>query len=510
MTSTVELIEAGTAGRLAGRSTLPVTDRVGVSRHSAWGPVAGLSVVALALRLVVVRNFSTGEATGGYAARRSFSAFGHSLIHSIAAPGVPFILWTVAHTVGSTETDLRLPSILFGALSIPMLYLAGKALYSERAGLTVAAIGTVGATAVWYSQEASASALLMLLVTVTIWSQRRALTSARGRYLVAWAAAAGGMVWVEWDSAAVVGVEVLVFATMVVARRRQRQQGAGVRPLATAVAVVAVVAVTVPGVALLIDQLRSAAVRGDEAGGPVLSATTGPLSPYGILHGLVVAVWGYHSPGVTGAAVALWPVGLLGLLLVLGRTQHLSHWLLLALVVVPAAALGTAGLLAGRDLLHAGNLVGAVPAIYLLVAGVIWTAAPSPAASRIVAAGLLVVLGVGLVSQQTDSRNPELYGYGAAFRQIASVARPGAEIVYTPSSIGETVGYFAPGLRRSPLNRGPSHAVVARQVFVVGSFAGTTGLQPLGTTKLLLHGLEKTRRLVAVFHAPHVVVWELS
>lgn len=69
---------------------------------------------------------------------------------------------------GTGEAALRWPSALAGTLSVPLLYLLGRRLLGRRVGLLAAALLAVSPLAVWYSQEAKAYALFMLL-TLSSW-----------------------------------------------------------------------------------------------------------------------------------------------------------------------------------------------------------------------------------------------------------------------------------------------------------------------------------------------------
>jgi uncharacterized membrane protein len=66
---------------------------------------------------------------------------------------------------------LRLPSAIAGVLSLGAIYLLGRRLYGPREGLLSAAIMAVGATAIYYSQEARPYALVMLfaILSTYVW-----------------------------------------------------------------------------------------------------------------------------------------------------------------------------------------------------------------------------------------------------------------------------------------------------------------------------------------------------
>lgn len=75
-------------------------------------------------------------------------------------------IWTAL--LGNSEFILRLPSALFGLISVPLLYRLGQRLFGWRAGMIGAGLLALSPLAVWYSQEAKAYALILLL-TIAAW-----------------------------------------------------------------------------------------------------------------------------------------------------------------------------------------------------------------------------------------------------------------------------------------------------------------------------------------------------
>jgi mannosyltransferase len=70
---------------------------------------------------------------------------------------------------GSTEIVLRFMPCVFGTLAIPVVYFIGKEIYSERVGIVSAFLVTISAFHVYYSQEARAYTLLMLIMSLFIY-----------------------------------------------------------------------------------------------------------------------------------------------------------------------------------------------------------------------------------------------------------------------------------------------------------------------------------------------------
>lgn len=81
-----------------------------------------------------------------------------------------FYMFTwLLHPWGDGELILRMPAFVAGALTVPAVFLLGKAAFGTRAGLVAALMTAIVPFAVWYSQEARSYSLLMLLTTMQMY-----------------------------------------------------------------------------------------------------------------------------------------------------------------------------------------------------------------------------------------------------------------------------------------------------------------------------------------------------
>jgi mannosyltransferase len=69
-------------------------------------------------------------------------------------PGYFFIIWDWTHLFGFSEISVRLPSVIFGVLTVSLIYLIGKKISSEKLGFIAAALLAVNPLHIYYSQEA--------------------------------------------------------------------------------------------------------------------------------------------------------------------------------------------------------------------------------------------------------------------------------------------------------------------------------------------------------------------
>jgi hypothetical protein len=78
------------------------------------------------------------------------------------------VAWVWSRIFGDTEIGLRSLSALLGVLTVPVGYAAARKLISRRAGLIVAALIAFNPYLIWYSQEARAYTLVVLLAGVSL------------------------------------------------------------------------------------------------------------------------------------------------------------------------------------------------------------------------------------------------------------------------------------------------------------------------------------------------------
>jgi hypothetical protein len=69
---------------------------------------------------------------------------------------------------GTSEWAIRIPSVLFGTASIPLLYVVGRRLIGPRAALLASAVGAASPFWVWHSDEARMYALLLFLTLASM------------------------------------------------------------------------------------------------------------------------------------------------------------------------------------------------------------------------------------------------------------------------------------------------------------------------------------------------------
>jgi len=169
-------------------------------------------VAALALRLPTldVQSLDADEAFTAQIARQPFRDAMSQVPHTESTPPLYYAavwLWTKAF--GAGEAGLRSLSAIAGVVAVPVIYAIGAAVKSPRVGLIAAAFATVSPLLVWYSQEARAYMLYMLLAALAflyfvrgqVWLWALASAAALATHYFAAVVVAPMALWLLWRRA---------------------------------------------------------------------------------------------------------------------------------------------------------------------------------------------------------------------------------------------------------------------------------------------------------------------
>jgi 4-amino-4-deoxy-L-arabinose transferase-like glycosyltransferase len=148
-----------------------------------------LTVIAAALRFgtLDVQSIWLDESATLLLLHRGFSGMLSHLAASESSPPLYYVLvWGWTKIFGAGPLGVRSFSALVGTLTVPALYLAGRAV-SPRVGLWAAALATFSPAMFYYSQEARCYALLILFSAAALVVWQRALREPSARRLALWA-----------------------------------------------------------------------------------------------------------------------------------------------------------------------------------------------------------------------------------------------------------------------------------------------------------------------------------
>ncbi len=163
------------------------------SRSRAFWIVAGLTVAAAVLRFATlgVQSYHHDEiVTASRILRDGFWHAMDAVGFSESAPPLYYaVAWFWTQVTGTGEVGLRSVSAAAGVATVPVAYLLGAELSSRRAGLFAAALVAVNPMLLWYSQEARAYSLFILLTAISLLYFVRTLDHGRRRDSIGWGVA---------------------------------------------------------------------------------------------------------------------------------------------------------------------------------------------------------------------------------------------------------------------------------------------------------------------------------
>lgn len=206
-----------------------------------------LMLLAFALRVyrLDAQSLWSDEGLSLYRARLSLSENLTNVV--VVPPGVPtqdtnpplyFILLSgLRAVVGESEFALRFLSVMAGVIVVPLLYVAGKRLFSMPVGVAAAALCALSPFFVWYSQEARMYTLLAALSLASVHWLVRALAPPRSlakeearRRWMAWIVVTVAALYTHFTMFFLLAFEVaVIFVTL--ARKTRQLLAQGTQPI---------------------------------------------------------------------------------------------------------------------------------------------------------------------------------------------------------------------------------------------------------------------------------------
>jgi mannosyltransferase len=348
--------------------------------------VVVLVALAAAMRFVTLaqQSFWYDEAVTVHLVRDGFGAMLHRIPQTESTPPLYYaVAWVWARIFGNGEVGLRSLSALAGTATVPLVYLSGRRLAGQLAGVVAGGLAAVSPFLVWYSQEARAYALVVLLCAASLLLYLRARARPSAGRLAAWAAVSAAALATHYFAAFVVGAELVLLVAGTAGRVR-------VRALLAGACLVPVGAVLLP---IALDQRASG--RTDWVGRIPLPDRIGQIPLHfvgGLGEGLVPEIGDAFGLAAVAVVVAL--------LLRLAAPLRGE--------VARVLAIGAAGVVAplafaavGADDLLSRNAIVALPA--LIVGGAVVLAAPVNRRVGIPIAAVAAALGLaGTVAVVAD------------------------------------------------------------------------------------------------------------
>src|SRR5579862_6288361 len=171
--------------------------------------LAGITAGAFALRLSQIHQRLFGDEVLAY-----WDVVGHSLAGTVAAvrtgvessPPLFFVFAWLTAKLGDPTVWIRLPSIVLGSATIPLIYLLGRDTVGRLPGLLAAAIFALGPFSIYYGVDARPYATAAFFVTLSSVSLVRAIRGGRGWWAL-YALAAAAAAYTHYTAAFVLAVQ---------------------------------------------------------------------------------------------------------------------------------------------------------------------------------------------------------------------------------------------------------------------------------------------------------------
>jgi mannosyltransferase len=453
-----ELAESPAAAR---DTESPVSRRHSVQTSALI--VAALTVVGFAFRFIVAGQSIFADELSTYWISATHSLGGvlsllygtGTIAHAEITPPLSFLLFWLSTRLGHSPELLRLPSLIAGTATIPIVYLIARRTVGHVAGLIATALTALSPFMIYYSTEARAYGLLMLAVSVSTLAILLALDTGRTRWWVIYAVSACAAFYLHYTCVFVLAVQ----AAWVLWACPQARRAVILASAAAAVGVL-------PWLPGLINDYRSPTVK-------ILSALS-PFTPYAARFDLEHWVIGYPAtltavglrsvPGpaaliLLACAAALTAVGLVVLLRggAVARVADLDRRIVLVLALAVATPLGAAlESVVGNSIFSIRDLAVSWP--YAALAGAAALTATRPPIAWAATAMAVGAFAIGAFTMLDSSvGRPD---YQSAANYIERDARAGDVAV-------DVTGYLSPGPltgldvalhRRMPVFRGAAPA----------------------------------------------------
>lgn len=397
--------------------------------------VALVTVTAFVLRLSQIDQGLFGDEVLAF-----HDISGHSLagtVHTVAgglesSPPLFFVLAWLSAKLGNPTVWIRLPSLILGTATLPLLYLVGRETVGRWAGVIAATIMAVSPFAVFYGVEGRPYATLTFFAVLSTLALLRAVESGRWQWWATYAVAAAAAAYTHYTAVFVLAVESAWALWMC----RDRL----VRPV---IAIVAAAALYAPWLPKLHGTLLGA------------YAQLEPLNLHNVLNDLAHLIPGYplaslHKIPTVEGYVALAVCVLAGVVFAVrrlalrtddGRLWHIGLIAALALATPVGVLLYS---MLRTDIWDARNMWASIPAIALMIA---WALATIPRPARV--AAVVVVLAVLLAGTirsfgEAYTRAP----YRPAAELLDRVAGPRDPIVIYPAYLN--LNNALPAMLRRP------------------------------------------------------------
>lgn len=122
-------------------------------------------------------------------------------------PPLFFVLAWLASQLGDVTTSIRLPSIILGTATIPLVFLLGRKTVGDAAGMVAAGFIALSPFTIFYGIEARSYATLMFLTTISALALLAATQTGRPRWWAAYGLSAAAVLYTHYTGVFVIAGE---------------------------------------------------------------------------------------------------------------------------------------------------------------------------------------------------------------------------------------------------------------------------------------------------------------
>ena len=409
------------------------------------------------------------------------------LPQSESTPPVYYIAaWVWGHVFSDHEAGLRSLSAVAGVLTVPVAYAAAAKLISTRAGVITAALTACSPLLIWYSQEARAYSLLVLLTAISLLAFAHVRAAPSGRGMALWAVASGLALATHYYALVVV-VPQMLWLLIEHPRDRRVQLGVGF--------------VTVCGLALLPLAISQNGTKRDAW----ISHSPFGIRVRQIIPQFLIGTNAPHRLVVKYLAMALAVVAL-GLLAFRATAAERRGALVAGGLALAGFALALMFVVAGFDDLITRNIIALwLPAVIVIAGGLAVRRAPLVGgAVAVVLCATGVFATVGIATERSMQR-PD-WRYVARTLGEGAPADPGRDILVQHYTYLLPLSLYLPGLRDL---RRPEQV---REIDVISVVSPGQPLCWWGAACNLISSAMQPRYDIAGFHVVsrrHVLQWTI-
>ena len=410
--------------------------------------VLALTAAAAALRFTTLglQSFWYDETVTVSLVQKPLVAMLRALPGSETTPPFYYLVaWPWARIFGSSEFPLRALSAVAGTATIPVVYAAGRAFVSRRAGLAVAAFAAFSPILIWYSQEARAYSLLVLVSALSFLFFARAWEEPTRPLLIYWSLFSALAIATYYFAAFLIAAE---FVALLLRHGRRRHLWlASAGPIGVTALVLPLAAYQArTGNASWIHSLPLS-LRVEET----LRQLTTP-APAPLWAGAGIAE--YNTRGRWLFALALLAVALAALIFVAQKRERLRGLLALGVAAVVLIAPLLLSLAAhvflgdhGDIFLYRGLLPAWLPLAIFVAAGL---AVPRTGVIGVAAVSALCAASLWLVIQIDLDRSLQRDDWHALALAVNTTCE--TVVVVSPAYEAHALLHYRPDLRRTPPN----------------------------------------------------------